>query len=41
MTTQPEITSRTAQADSGKLHFLTAGQGSAVILLHGYIPRHP
>jgi pimeloyl-ACP methyl ester carboxylesterase len=36
VTTQPEITSRTAQADSGKLHFLTAGQGSAVILLHGY-----
>lgn len=36
MTTRLEIASRTAQVDGGKLHFLTAGQGSAVILLHGY-----
>ena len=36
MTTQPEIASRTAQVAGGELHFLTAGQGSAVILLHGY-----
>ena len=28
--------SRTADADGVKLHYLTAGQGPAVILLHGY-----
>jgi len=30
------IESRTAEADGEKLHYLTAGQGPAVILLHGY-----
>lgn len=30
------ITSRTAEADGVKLHYLTAGRGPAVILLHGY-----
>lgn len=30
------IESRTAEADGVKLHYLTAGQGPAVILLHGY-----
>jgi pimeloyl-ACP methyl ester carboxylesterase len=30
------IVSRTADVDGVKLHYLTAGQGPAVILLHGY-----
>lgn len=30
------ISSRTANVDGLKLHYLTAGQGTAVILLHGY-----
>jgi pimeloyl-ACP methyl ester carboxylesterase len=30
------ISSRTADLDGVKLHYLTAGQGAAVILLHGY-----
>src|ERR1700730_15346510 len=30
------ITSRTAEVDGVKLHYLTAGHGPAVILLHGY-----
>jgi pimeloyl-ACP methyl ester carboxylesterase len=30
------ITSRTAMVDGVKLHYLTAGHGPAVILLHGY-----
>jgi pimeloyl-ACP methyl ester carboxylesterase len=31
-----KIESRTAEADGVKLHYLTSGQGPAVILLHGY-----
>ncbi len=31
-----QIASRTATADGVKLHYLTAGKGPAVILLHGY-----
>jgi pimeloyl-ACP methyl ester carboxylesterase len=30
------ITSRTAEIDGLKLHYLTAGHGPALILLHGY-----
>ena len=30
------IVSRTAQVDGFRLHYLTAGHGPAVILLHGY-----
>ena len=30
------IASRTAQIECGKLHYLTAGRGPAVILVHGY-----
>ena len=30
------IASRTVAADGVQLHYLTAGQGPAVILLHGY-----
>jgi pimeloyl-ACP methyl ester carboxylesterase len=30
------IVSRTSEVDGVKLHYLTAGQGSALILLHGY-----
>src|SRR4030088_341166 len=30
------IASRTADVDGVKLHYLTAGHGPAVILLHGY-----
>ena len=30
------IVSRMSQVDGGKLHYLTAGHGPAVILLHGY-----
>src|SRR3982074_96091 len=30
------ITSRTAEIDGVKLHYLTAGKGPALILLHGY-----
>jgi pimeloyl-ACP methyl ester carboxylesterase len=30
------IASRTAEVEGGKLHYLTAGHGPAVILLHGY-----
>jgi pimeloyl-ACP methyl ester carboxylesterase len=34
---QPEtIVSRTSQVDGVKLHYLTAGHGPAVLLLHGY-----
>jgi pimeloyl-ACP methyl ester carboxylesterase len=32
----PEIVSRIAKVDGVELHYLTAGQGPAVILLHGY-----
>jgi pimeloyl-ACP methyl ester carboxylesterase len=32
----PEILSRTAKVDDVELHYLTAGQGPAVLLLHGY-----
>src|SRR5438874_12771869 len=32
------IASRNATVDGIKLHYLTAGHGSAVILLHGYTP---
>jgi pimeloyl-ACP methyl ester carboxylesterase len=32
----PEISSRTAKVDNIELHYLTAGSGPAVILLHGY-----
>ena len=31
-----EIASRTANVDGVQLHYLTAGQGPAVLLLHGY-----
>lgn len=34
--TKSAIESRTAVADGVKLHYLTSGQGPAVILLHGY-----
>lgn len=33
---QPAIDSRVAEVDGLKLHYLTAGHGPAVILLHGY-----
>src|SRR5213592_1021649 len=33
------IASRTAEVEGIKLHYLTAGQGPAVILLHGYTQR--
>ncbi len=33
------VESRTAEADGVKLHYLTAGQGPAVILLHGTARR--
>jgi hypothetical protein len=37
---QPEtIVSRTSQVDGVKLHYLTAGHGPAVLLLHGYTQR--
>jgi pimeloyl-ACP methyl ester carboxylesterase len=32
----PEISSRVANVDNIELHYLTAGQGPAVVLLHGY-----
>jgi pimeloyl-ACP methyl ester carboxylesterase len=32
----PEIASRSAKVDDVELHYLTAGHGPAVILLHGY-----
>ena len=32
----PEIVSRTAKVDGVELHYLTAGRGPAVVLLHGY-----
>jgi pimeloyl-ACP methyl ester carboxylesterase len=32
----PEIASRTAKVDNVELHYLTAGRGPAVVLLHGY-----
>ncbi|MGB2633721.1 MAG: alpha/beta hydrolase [Candidatus Acidiferrum sp.] len=35
-TSAPPIASRTAAVDGIKLHYLTAGHGPAVILLHGY-----
>jgi len=35
-TTDKNIVSRTAEVDGVKLHYLTAGHGPAVILLHGY-----
>lgn len=31
-----EITAHTAQVEGGKIHYLTAGHGPTVILLHGY-----
>ena len=31
-----EIVSKTVQVDELKLHYLVAGQGPTVILLHGY-----
>jgi len=34
--TDSSITARDAEVDGVKLHYLTAGQGPAVILLHGY-----
>ena len=34
--TSATIVSRTAQVDGAKLHYLTAGHGSPLILLHGY-----
>src|SRR5213593_3289397 len=33
---EPQIDSRTAKIDNVELHYLTAGHGPAVILLHGY-----
>jgi pimeloyl-ACP methyl ester carboxylesterase len=30
------VASRTAQVDGSKLHYLTAGHGTALVLLHGY-----
>jgi pimeloyl-ACP methyl ester carboxylesterase len=30
------IVSRTAEIDGGQLHYLTAGHGPTVILLHGF-----
>src|SRR2546425_12068079 len=30
------VTSRTAEVEGVKLHYLTAGRGPAVLLLHGY-----
>src|SRR2546422_10152270 len=33
---EPQIDSRTAKIDNVELHYLTAGRGPAVILLHGY-----
>src|SRR6266404_5833052 len=33
---EPQIDSRTAKIDNVKLHYLTAGHGPTVILLHGY-----
>src|SRR6266478_4282198 len=35
-TTDKNIVSRAAEVDGVKLHYLTAGHGPAVILLHGY-----
>ena len=32
----PEIASRTGQGDDVKLHYLTSGNGPALLLLHGY-----
>ena len=36
MSLQPEIVSRKRQVKDSELHYLTAGQGPVVILLHGY-----
>jgi pimeloyl-ACP methyl ester carboxylesterase len=36
MTTDPPVVSRTALIEGSTLHYLTAGQGSPVVLLHGY-----
>jgi pimeloyl-ACP methyl ester carboxylesterase len=33
---EPQIVSRTAKIDNVELHYVTAGRGPAVILLHGY-----
>ena len=33
---EPRIDSRTAKIDNVELHYLTAGRGPAVILLHGF-----
>src|SRR6202040_1874707 len=33
---EPQIDSRTAKIDKVELHYLTAGHGPAVVLLHGY-----
>src|SRR5258708_38123828 len=30
------IASRTAEIDGAKLHYMTAGHGTALVLLHGY-----
>ena len=35
-TSDKNIVSRTAEIDGVKLHYLTAGHGPTVILLHGY-----
>lgn len=35
-TVEPAIMSRTAMVDGVKLHYLTAGRGPVVILIHGY-----
>jgi len=35
-TTNQTIASRTAEVDGAKLHYLTAGRGTLLILLHGY-----
>ena len=34
--TETAIASRAAEVDGVKLHYLTAGHGAPVILLHGY-----
>jgi len=35
-TSDKNIVARTAKIDNVQLHYLTAGRGPAVILLHGY-----
>jgi alpha-beta hydrolase superfamily lysophospholipase len=34
--TNESVTSRSAEVDGVKLHYLTAGKGPALILIHGY-----